>query len=257
MQSFCKRHLRLIILVLCLGCVGGCATLGSAGDPRDPFEGFNRQVTSFNDFLDKLLIQPLINLYKAITPNFLDKAISNFFENLYDATVIVNDFLQFKFRQMVSDLLRFILNSTLGIAGLFDVSTDMGLVKHHEDFGQTLGVWGFNAGPYLVVPLLGSSTVRDAAGRLALGTWFNSPTSYLVDDRSQRFGLMALNYVDYRADNLSATKLIGEAALDKYEFTKNIYLDRRASLIRDQNGELPEGYQEFEDLDATIVPELP
>ena len=155
---------------------------------------------------------------------------------------------------MLSDLVRFILNSTLGIGGLFDVSTDMGYVKHHEDFGQTLGVWGFGPGPYLVVPLLGPSTIRDAAGRLALGTWFNSPTSYFVDERSHKLGLMALHYIDYRADNLSAQKLIGEAALDKYEFTKNIYLERRENLIHDRNGEVPEGFEEFDDLndlDAT------
>lgn len=245
-----KRSLRLILLCLCLGCFSGCATLGSTGDPRDPFEGFNRHVTSFNEFLDKILVQPLLNLYKAITPKFLDKAISNFFDNLNDANVIINDFLQFKFKQMLSDLVRFIINSTLGIGGLFDVSTDMGYVKHHEDFGQTLGVWGFGAGPYLVVPLLGPSTFRDAAGRLALGTWFNSPKSYFIHDRVQKLGLMALHYVDYRADNLSAQKLIGEAALDEYEFTKNIYLERRENLIHDRDGEIPEGFEEFDDMDT-------
>ena len=247
-------YLRSTVLLLCLACVGGCATLGSTGDPRDPFEGINRHVTSFNDFLDRTLVQPLIKLYKAITPEFLNIAISNFFDNLNDATVIINDFLQFKFRQMVSDLFRFILNSTLGIAGLFDVSTDMGMAKHNEDFGQTLGVWGFGAGPYLVVPLLGPSTVRDTVGRLALGTWFNSPTSY-IGDRSIRLGLMALNYVDYRADNLSATKLIGEAALDKYEFTKNIYLEHREDLIHDRNGESPEEFEEMEDSETSKAPE--
>lgn len=255
MLSIFKHYLRLTVLVLSIACVSGCATLGSTGDPRDPFEGFNRHVTGFNDFMDRVLIQPLIKLYRAITPEFLNKAISNFFDNINDAVVIINDFLQFKFKQMVSDLFRFILNSILGIGGLFDVSTGMGMAKHYEDLGQTLGVWGFGAGPYLVVPLLGPSTVRDAVGRLALGTWFNSPISY-IGDRSVRLGLMALNYVDYRADNLSATKLIGEAALDRYEFTKNIYLERRENLIQDRNGELPEGFEDL-DLNSKIGPELP
>jgi len=253
MLSVFKHYLRLTVFVSCVACVSGCATLGTTGDPRDPFEGFNRQVTSFNDFMDRALIQPLIRLYRAITPEFLNKAISNIFDNLNDATVIINDFLQFKFKQMVSDLFRFIFNSILGLAGLFDVSTGMGLAKHNEDFGQTLGVWGFKPGPYLVVPLLGPFTLRDAVGRLAIGTWFNSPTSY-IGDRSIRLGLMALNYVDYRADNLSATKLIGEAALDKYEFTKNIYLERRENLIHDRNGELPEGFEDL-DLNSKIGPE--
>ena len=254
MLSRFRYYLRSMVLLSCIVCVSGCATMGSTGDPRDPFEGFNRHVTSFNDFLDRALVQPLIKLYKAITPEFLNKAISNFFENLNDATVIVNDFLQFKFRQMVSDLFRLVVNTILGIGGLFDVSTDMGLVKHNEDFGQTLGVWGVGAGPYLVVPLLGPSTMRDTIGRLALGTWFNSPTSY-IGDRSIRLGLMALNYVDYRADNLSATKLIGEAALDKYEFTKNIYLEHREDLIHDRNGESPEDFEEIENSGTNQAPE--
>lgn len=241
-----NRYLRFSILALSIACVGGCATLGSTGDPRDPFEGFNRHVTSFNDYIDRVLVQPLIKLYKAITPDFLNEAISNFFDNVNDATVIVNDFLQFKFKQMLSDLLRFVLNSTVGIGGLFDVASDNGIPKHHEDYGQTLGVWGFGPGPYLVVPLLGPTTVRDAAARLALGTWFNSPTSY-IGDRTVKLGLMALKYVDYRADNLSAMKLIGEAALDKYEFTKNVYLQHREQMIHDQNGESGDGFEGFED----------
>lgn len=248
MLSTFKRYLRLTVLLVSVGCLGGCATLGSTGDPRDPFEGFNRHVTSLNDFLDRVLVQPLVRLYRAITPEFLNKAITNFFDNINDATVIVNDFLQFKFKQMVSDLIRFIVNTTLGLAGLFDVSSDMGMAKHHEDFGQTLGVWGFGPGPYLVVPLLGPTTLRDAVGRLALGTWFNSPTSY-IGDRTVKLGLMALNYVDYRADNLSAIKLIGEAALDKYEFTKNVYLERRDNLVHDRDGETPEGFEDLEFLD--------
>ena len=246
-----KRCLRVVLLCLCLAGVGGCATLGSSGDIRDPYEGFNRSVTSFNEFIDKLLFEPLMNFYKAITPDFLDRAISNFFDNLNDVVVVINDFLQFKFKQMIADILRFIFNTTLGIAGLFDVSSGMGFTKHHEDFGQTLGVWGFNAGPYLVIPFLGPSSVRDAVGRFALGGWYNSPLSYINND-TYRYGLMSLNYIDYRADNLSAQNLIGEAALDEYEFTKTIYLERREDLVHDRDGEMPSGFEEF---DPTIIPE--
>ena len=251
MNSLIIRKLRVILLCLCMACTHGCATLGSTHDTRDPFEGFNRTVTSFNEFIDKILFEPIINLYKAITPDFLDRAITNFFDNLNDIVVVINDFLQFKFKQMVADLFRFIFNSTLGIAGLFDVSTGMGFDKHHEDFGQTLGVWGFGPGPYLVVPFLGPSSVRDALGRFAMGGWFNSPLSY-IDNDTYKYGLMSLRYVDYRADNLSAQKLIGEAALDEYEFTKTVYLDRREDLVHDRDGEGP---GDFEDFDYSIIPE--
>lgn len=252
MNSLILSGLRLVVLCLSLACFTGCATLGSTGDSRDPFEGFNRSVTSFNEFIDKILFKPLMDLYKAITPDILDQAISNFFDNLNDVIVVINDFLQFKFKQMISDIFRFIFNTTLGLAGLFDVSTDMGFVKHHEDFGQTLGVWGFNSGPYLVIPFLGPSSVRDAIGRFALGGWLNSPISYLTDNDTYRYGLMSLRYIDYRADNLSAEKLIGEAALDKYEFTKTIYLERREDLVHDRDGE---GAGDFEDFDLSIIPE--
>lgn len=233
-----------IILVVCLVLnTGACARLGSRGDPRDPFEGFNRSVYSFNDAMDRTIFNRISRFYQAITPEILDQGISNFFSNINDVIVIVNDFLQFKITQAFSDIGRVVFNSTLGFGGLFDVSTGFGFPKHNEDFGQTLAVWGFGPGPYLVVPFLGPSTVRDGAGYLAATTYV-SPLAY-INDTEAYAGLMTLNYVDFKADLLSAQKLIGEAAVDKYEFTKNAYLARREDLVNDREG----GLEQYEDLD--------
>ena len=225
-------------LVLFLGLnLLACANLGSKGDPRDPFEGFNRGVYSFNEKLDETLINRLARFYQTITPDILDQGITNFFSNVNDLVVVVNDFLQFKVKQAFSDLTRMVFNSTLGIGGLFDVSSNMGFPKHNEDFGQTLAKWGFGPGPYLVVPVLGPSTVRDAAG-YAIAATLVSPISY-IHDTPTYYGVMSMNYVDFKADLLSAERLLQEAAVDKYEFTKNAYFEQRDNLIHDrENGEV-------------------
>lgn len=220
-----------------------CASLGSQGDPRDPFEGLNRGVYSFNEALDKTLINHLVGFYRAITPDVVDQGISNMFSNVNDLIVVVNDILQFKIKQALSDIARIVFNSTLGIGGFFDVSTEIGFPKHDEDFGQTLATWGLGPGPYLVVPILGPSTLRDAVG-YAVATTTVSPLSY-IQDTGQYVGVLSLNYVDFKADLLSAERLIGEAAVDEYEFTKNAYLERRDNLIHDR----PDGSADYEDLD--------
>ena len=222
-----------VVVVLCLAMnLVACANLGSKGDPRDPIEGFNRGVYSFNEKLDQSVVSRLAKFYQAITPDFVDQGISNFFSNINDIVVIINDVLQFKIGQAFSDLTRFVFNSTLGIGGLFDVSTNIGYTKHNEDFGQTLAKWGFGSGPYLVVPVLGPSTLRDIAG-YAVASTMVSPLSY-IDSTPQYMGVMALNYVDFKADLLSAERLMQEAAVDKYEFTKSAYLELRENLINDR-----------------------
>lgn len=223
---------RGVLFVVVLSAAGGCATTG--GDPRDPLEGFNRGVYSFNQTMDKALFDPVSKGYQAITPEIVDKGVSNIFSNLNDISVVVNDILQFKLDQAFSDLIRLVYNSTAGLGGFFDVSAAIGLPKNDQDFGQTLAHWGMPAGPFLMVPFFGPTTLRDGSGfivdRVAL-----SPITY-IDDDGIRAGLLALNYVDFKADLLSAKKLVGDAALDEYEFIKNAYFEKRASQI---SGETP------------------
>ncbi|MGH8119048.1 MAG: MlaA family lipoprotein [Gammaproteobacteria bacterium] len=211
---------------------GACATT-TANDPRDPLEGFNRGVYSFNQAMDNALFDPLGKLYQAITPEFVDKGVSNFFSNLNDIAVVVNDILQFKINQALSDASRFVFNSTIGLAGFFDVSSAMDLPKHDEDFGQTLGFWGFGSGPYLMIPFFGPSSFRDVTGHIVDRGLLN-PVFY-IDDDALKAGLLTLNYVDFKADLLSAKRLVSEAALDEYEFLKNAYFEKRLNQINDGN----------------------
>ena len=230
MRDSLMMGIRVFLLVSCVFSLGGCATTGS-GDPRDPFEGFNRGVYSFNQSVDKAIFDPIGKVYQAITPDFVDRGVTNFFSNLNDIAVVVNDLLQFKINQALSDATRFIFNSTIGIFGFFDVSSHMDLPKHDEDFGQTLATWGIGSGPYIVVPFFGPTTVRDATGFIVDRGVLN-PVFY-VDDDLLKASLLSLNYVDFKADLLSAKKLLGDAALDEYEFVKNAYFEKRQNQIND------------------------
>lgn len=240
-------YLRLIVLICLAVNFAACASLGSRGDPRDPFEGMNRSISSFNDTMDKTLFNRISRFYQAITPDFVNKGVTNFFSNINDVVVIVNDILQFKLGQAFSDISRLVFNSTFGLGGLMDVSTGLGLPKHDQDFGQTLAKWGFGSGPYLVIPFLGPSTVRDAVG-YAVASTVVSPLSY-INDTEVYSGLMSLNYVDFKADMLSAQQLIGDAAVDKYEFMKNAYLNMRDNQI---HGRKQDSMQDY-DLDLNDV----
>ena len=226
--SCISRNVALLVLFLILS---GCATTGS-GDPRDPFEGFNRGVYSFNQAMDTAIFDPIGKIYQAITPDIVDKGVTNFFSNLGDIAVVVNDFLQFKINQALSDSTRFIFNSTIGLLGFFDVSSHIDLPKHDEDFGQTMASWGIGAGPYLVIPFFGPSTIRDAAGYV-VDTGVLNPVFY-IDDDALKASLLSLNYVDFKADLLSAKKLVSGAALDEYEFVKNAYFEKRDNQINDR-----------------------
>ena len=224
------KLIRVFAVLLLLALAGGCATTGTA-DARDPLEGLNRSVFGFNKFMDKALFDPVGKVYKTVIPHPLDHGVTNFFSNLGELAVIANGILQFKLGQAGQDIARFLANSILGIGGLWDVATGMGLPKHDEDFGQTLGYWGIGPGPFLIAPFLGPTTVRDAVG-FGLDSAFLYPVSYVNPD-VYRAGLMSLNYIDFTADSKGARGLIGDASFDEYEFLKNAYLERRAGKIRD------------------------
>ena len=222
--------IKVITVLSCMLFLSACATT-NALDERDPWEGFNRSVFSFNETMDDFVFEPVGKVYDFITPDPIDNGISNFFGNIAMIPVIANDILQFKFTQMVNDSVRFFINSTLGLLGFFDIAGDANLRSSGEDFGQTLAHWGMGPGPYLVVPFFGPATVRDAAGFAVDGIVLN-PVSYLDNDLVVA-GLLSLNYVDVKSDLLSAGDLIGEAALDEYEFLKNAYFEKRSSQIND------------------------
>ena len=224
-------RMRLIICVAIVLFASGCATTGAI-DERDPIEGFNRSMYSFNQGMDKFIFDPVSKFYQAITPDFVERGISNFFNNIDDISIIANDILQFKIGQAYMDSARFIFNSTLGLAGFRDVSSLMGLEKHDEDFGQTLAVWGVGPGPYIVTPFFGPTTLRDATSLIVDDVLLN-PVAYLNNNDALKAGLLTLNYIDIKASLLTVNELVNEAALDQYEFTKNAYFNKRESLIND------------------------
>ncbi|WP_221794986.1 MlaA family lipoprotein [Oceanobacter mangrovi] len=195
----------------------------------DPWEGFNRRMFAFNEVMDKYVLKPAAKGYQYITPQDVDDSVSNFFSNLGDVLVVVNDIGQLKFGQAASDTGRFLINSTVGFFGVFDVATHIGLRKHEEDFGQTLGYWGVGTGPYLVLPFLGPSTLRDGAGTTL--EWYSGLSGTAVADNTAReWGMVGIWGVDKRADLLSAESMITG---DKYTFLRSLYLQRREYLVND------------------------
>jgi phospholipid-binding lipoprotein MlaA len=220
-----------VSLVTTVVVLTGCAS-SETRDPRDPIEPLNRAVYEFNDALDKVLIKPLAKGYRAILPAPVDKGITNFFSNLDDVGSAINNLLQFKLTRAASDTGRVLVNSTVGVLGFFDVASNMNLEKYGEDFGQTLGAWGVGPGPYIVLPVLGPSGGRDAVGLVV--DWYTDPVTY-VDPARLRYGLIALRAVDKRADLLGASRVVEEAALDEYEFTRDAYLQKRQSEVYDGN----------------------
>ncbi|MCS0591179.1 VacJ family lipoprotein [Massilia norwichensis] len=218
-------------LVLAAGAavlLSGCAS--TVTNPRDPFEKFNRAVFSFNDAVDRTALKPAATAYKNVTPDFVQTGVNNFFGNLSDLWSSVNNFAQLKGQDGLNDFTRFAVNSTLGLAGVLDIATPAGLRKHNEDLGQTLGYWGVPSGPYLMLPLLGPSTVRDTAA--LPGDFWGDPWDH-VNDIPWRNSGIALRAVDQRASVLDASNLLEDAALDRYEFIRDGYLQRRSSKVLD------------------------
>src|SRR5689334_20486944 len=215
--------------------LAGCATTG-AGDPKDPWEGFNRGVFSFNEGLDKAVLKPVATGYQKVVPAFAREGVTNFFANLEDVGTGLNNILQGKPGQGASDLGRVVVNSLFGVLGLWDVATPMGLEKHYEDFGQTLGVWGVGPGPYLVLPLLGPSTARDAPAKVVDPSWYYSSA---IDSNWTYWGLWSLDKVNQRALLFQSEKVLDEAALDKYSFIRDAWWQRRRSQVYDGNPPRP------------------
>lgn len=223
-------RLKSAVLAMTLaGLLGGCAT---SGNPKDPIEGFNRAIYAFNEGLDTVLIKPVAQGYDAVLPTPVRTGVTNFFGNIADFFIGVNNLLQGKPDQAASDLGRVLVNSTVGILGIFDVATSAGLEKHEEDFGQTFGRWGVGDGAYVVIPVFGPRTVRDTVG-LVLDVAADPVSN--IDYVPTRNSALALRLIDTRADLLPADKVIEEAALDKYAYVRDGYLQRRRSLVHDGN----------------------
>lgn len=210
--------------------LGGCA---SARNPKDPLEPLNRNIYEFNQVVDKVALKPAAKGYKAVVPPPLRGGVNNFFGNFRDVTTAVNNLLQFKVVNALSDVGRVAINSTIGIFGVFDVASRLGLEKHDEDFGQTLGYWGVPDGPYLVLPLLGPSTVRDGIG--LIGDYFTDPQFYLIESAPENWLVLTTRVVNLRANLLEADRLLDQAAIDRYSFLRDAYLQRRQNLIHDGN----------------------
>ncbi|MCQ8104565.1 VacJ family lipoprotein [Methylomonas sp. SURF-2] len=234
-------HIKITLLTILgtLLMLDGCASV-RATDPGDPWEGWNRGMQSFNDGVDDRVMKPVAKGYRWITPDVVDRGISNFFSNIGDIRVTLNDALQGKFAQSAFDGTRFLLNTTLGLAGFIDLAGNVGLPKHQEDFDQTLGVWGVPTGPYLVLPLLGPSSPRGVLG--LAGDVAMNPISYTgiyfassAVSTAVSGGLGALNAADLRADNLETERIASEAALDRYAFFRGAYFSQRNYLVNDGN----------------------
>jgi phospholipid-binding lipoprotein MlaA len=221
---------RSALAILVLALASGCASTGEERDPRDPLEGLNRGVYKFNETFDQYLAKPVARTYVKVLHQEIRTRIGNFFSNLADPLIGVNNFLQGKFEDGVNDWARFAFNSTFGLLGIHDVASEWGLEKHNEDFGQTFGRWGAGPGPYLVLPVLGSSTLRDGVGT-GVDIWLDPMGD--IRPINLRNSLIVLRATNVRADLLEASRILEEAALDKYVFQRDAYLQRRRSLIYD------------------------
>lgn len=223
-----RMHKKYTLFLLLLVLIIVPSTYASDDDPLEPM---NRAIFEFNEIVDDNVLKPIAKGYKYVTPDPVEVGISNFFSNLGEIGTITNDLLQLKFAQAGRDTMRFFLNSTLGIFGIFDVATPLGLSKNKEDFGQTLGFWGVPDGPYLVLPFLGPSSFRDGPSMIV--DYELSPVEQLHHEERQV--LQTLDIVDTRARLLRATKILDTAAKDKYIFIRESYLQKRESQVNDGN----------------------
>lgn len=230
-RSTAIRGLRLAASLLTASCLAACATPG-VRNPADPLESVNRVVYKFNDVGDRLVLKPVATVYAGVLPQVFRTGVHNFFSNLNDVVVVVNDLLQGKGTNASRDGVRLMANTVFGGLGLFDVASRRGIPKRSEDFGQTLAVWGVPSGPYLVLPFLGPSTVRDGVGRFADS--YIDPVWQFAHVPA-RNGAAGIRLVDARASILPAEKLFEQAAVDRYSFLRDAYLQRRRSLIYDGN----------------------
>lgn len=235
---FQRVWMQCLIMVLIVSMQSGCTSLSadvtssttkneSAGVESKGLERANRGIYRFNKGLDNAIVKPLARGYQAVTPTIVDRGVTNFFGNLSDVKTTVNSILQLKGRSAVTSAGRVVVNSTVGLGGLFDVASKMKLKKYDEDFGQTMARWGVRSGPYVMLPLLGPSTLRDAAGLVVDG--FIDPSSYA----KYPVALNAVKVVDKRADLLSTEKALGDLSADQYSAIRDVWLQRRAYQLRD------------------------
>jgi phospholipid-binding lipoprotein MlaA len=218
-----------------IGCVlaqslflAGCATTkGTYTDPQDPYESVNRKIFAFNKVVDKVVFRPIAKVYDFVLPWPVKRGVNNFFSNFGEVRNVVNDILQFEFPQAISDTARFVINSTIGIGGLFDVATCMGVEANYEDFGTTLYKWGAKKSPYFVIPFLGPSTIRDA---VALPITYEFMTFWpYIDPQELRYGMLGVDLIDRRSKLLPGDKVVDQA-FDSYTFVRDAYLQRRSYL---------------------------
>lgn len=237
---------RVGALALCLMLLSACSSaptsssLGVDPDPRDPYENFNRKVYSFNDAVDKSVLVPIVNVYETVTPDIVEQGVSNFFSNLRDIGNFLNHTLQLKPKKAANDLGRLIVNSTIGIGGLMDIASQAGVYQESEDLGQTLAYWGIGSGPYVVLPFLGPSTIRDASAS-AVDTVASPVQKY--DPTTGKLPLTVLELIDLRHSLGDFGSLIKG---DPYVFVREAYLQRREYMINDG---LPSGSEDFEDFE--------
>ena len=242
------RWVIMTALTAWLALAAGCAT-GPNTNPKDPLEPVNRSISKFNEVLDDNVLKPAAKGYRDATPQLVQTGVRNVFNNLSDMWSTVNNGLQLKGRDTAESLMRSVVNSVFGIYGIFDVATEIGLERHPEDFGQTLGAWGVPNGPYLVLPLFGPSTLRDAAGMPV-----DTSVDYVrnLEHIATRNSAMAVRIIDKRAGLLDAGNMLNQAAIDKYTFTRDAYLQYRRNQVYDGNP--PE---EDDETDLGVVPETP
>jgi phospholipid-binding lipoprotein MlaA len=230
MKTKLSAQLKSLALAgMAVGLLAGCAT---SGNPKDPIEGFNRAVFAFNEGLDAAIVKPVAKGYEAVLPSPIRTGVTNFFGNIEDVFIGVNNLLQGKVPQAFNDFGRVAINSTIGLLGVLDIASEAGLEKHDEDFGQTFGRWGVGNGAYVVVPVFGPRTVRDTVGLV-----LDVAADPVADHRPRRTRDLALvlRTINDRANLLPADKVVEEAALDKYSYMRDAYLQRRRNLIHDGN----------------------
>lgn len=235
-KSTINKNLLLTSMAISMALAGCASTQGP--NSNDDWHGWNHGAQQFNDTVDKNVLKPVAKGYDAITPKIVDEGITNFFSNLNDVGVTVNDLLQLKFLQGGMDLSRFIINTTAGVGGFIDVAKMVDLPKHNEDFGQTLGFWGVPSGPYLVLPFYGPSSPRDFVG--IIGDAALNPLTYVSIfggwiGGAVSGGARAVDVVDTRASLMTTEKVVNEGSVNRYDFIKNAYEQRREYLIHDGN----------------------
>ena len=227
MRPLGVQRTKRCLSLLAATCLATIPFLAQAESEDDPWESINRPIFTFNDTLDTYALKPLAQGYQYVTPNFVQDGVHNFFSNIGDVKNLVNDLLQLKVRDAGVDTSRLLFNTTFGLAGFFDVATHMGLRRNDEDFGQTLGHYGVGSGPYVMLPLLGPSTLRDAPSLIPDS--YTGPYPY-IDNVPVRNSIHGLDIVDTRADLLKSEKLISG---DKYNFIRNAYLQNREFKVKD------------------------